>query len=137
MKNERGLTLVELLAVLAIVGIIMALIGSVLMNGIKASNRTTTNQQLQQEANYIVETLREKYLEFDNSMEIELEIDNDKKVLKIDEDLISEGFDYCYKDDCGGMKIYIDRAEDFKFVMELKKGNTQSFTINTTLSKLR
>ncbi len=137
MKNERGLTLVELLAVLVILGVIMALLGTVLINGMKASSRTATNQQLQQEANYIVETVRKKYLELDNSKEIELEIDNEKKVLKIDKGIISAGYNYCYKGDCNGKKIYIDRAVDFKFKMELKKGNTQSYIINTTLSKLR
>ena len=50
MRNERGLTLVELLAVLAILGTIIALIGTVLINGIKSSERNRTNQQLQQEA---------------------------------------------------------------------------------------
>ena len=61
MNNERGLTLVELLAVLAIFGIIMALVVTVLINGKKASNRNATNQQLQQEANYIMETIRSEY----------------------------------------------------------------------------
>ena len=58
MKNERGITLVELLAVLAIGGIIIALLTSVFINGKKASDRGATNQMLQQEANYIMETIR-------------------------------------------------------------------------------
>lgn len=137
MKNERGLTLVELLAVLAILSVIMTLLGTVLVNGMKASNRTATNQQLQQEANYIMEVVRGKYLEFDNSKEIELKIDNDKKVLKIDEVIISEGYNYCYNGDCDVKEIYIDRAIDFEFVMKLKKGDKLSYSINTTFSKLR
>lgn len=137
MKNERGLTLVELLAGLVILSVIMTILGAVLINGMKASNRIITNQQLQQEANYIVEMVRNKYLELDNSKKIEFEIDNDKKILKIDERILSEGYSYCFKGDCNGKKIYIDRTIDFKFELELKKGNTQSYIINTTFSKLR
>ena len=44
MRNERGLTLVELLAVLVIFVIIMALIATVLINGTKVSDRSATNQ---------------------------------------------------------------------------------------------
>ena len=93
MKNERGLTLVELLAVLAILGIIMALIGTVLINGIKASNRNATNQQLQQEANYITETIRNQYLKR-TSNPIILEIDNHEHSLKMDGTIISQGYTY-------------------------------------------
>ncbi|WP_415579221.1 type II secretion system protein, partial [Filibacter tadaridae] len=98
MKNERGLTLVELLAVLAIVGVIMALLGSVLINGIKASNRTTTRQQLQQEANYITEVVRNEYLG-QGSGSFTIYSDDVNQTLKIESKIISEGYIYklCYE----------------------------------------
>ena len=95
MRNERGLTLVELLAVLAILGIIIALIGTVLINGIKASDRNRTNQQLQQEANYITETIRHQYLEpKEEKIEFTIEGEDENQILKIDGNMISEGYRY-------------------------------------------
>lgn len=84
MRNERGLTLVELLAVLALVAIIMTLIISVFINGAKASERSTTNQRLQQEANYIVESIRNEYLRLEDTV-FELYVDQDNQSLIMDE----------------------------------------------------
>ncbi len=138
MRNERGLTLVELLAVLVILGVIMTLLGSVLVNGMKASDRSATNQRLQQEANYIAEAIRKEYLELDNTNKIRLTIDNDNRILKLDEKTISEGYIYCFKavDECVH-EVVINRDENQDLIMELKKEDSLPYKIETTLSKLR
>ncbi|MDS9471346.1 type II secretion system protein [Sporosarcina pasteurii] len=136
MKNEKGLTLIELLAVLAIIGLITTLIGSVLINGLKASDRSSTNQRLQQEANYITEMIRNEYLKLEDDS-IEFIIDNENQYLKMDGDIISKGFTYCYNNHCSNEHVFmINRNENQQFKLELKIENL-SYNIETTFSKLR
>ena len=137
MKNNRGLTLVELIAVIALVGIISALLISVLINGIHASTRNTENQRIQQEANYIVEVIRNQYLKLDVST-IDLEINNDNRFLKMNDEIISEGYIYCTLPECPALQeISIRRDDDFDLEMQLIKNASITYKIETTLSKLR
>ncbi|MCJ1908636.1 type II secretion system protein [Planococcus ruber] len=132
MKNERGISLMEILAALAIVGIIMALAVSVFVNGSKASVRSTANQRIQQEANYIVEAIRSEYLK--NSKEpIKLEIKSggNPEFLFLNGNKISEGYDY------NSTTLSIERVQDVKFSMELTSNQGSQHKINTTFSKLR
>ncbi|WP_438311213.1 prepilin-type N-terminal cleavage/methylation domain-containing protein [Sporosarcina sp. FA9] len=137
MRNERGLTLVELLAVLALVGIVMTLLISVFINGSKASNRIATNQQLQQEANYITEVVRREYLihpdnvtDVKYKVRIELEIDEINNVLKMNGKMISEGFTYAEVTDT------ILRKDPQPFILKIgKDGNF--FLVETKFSKLK
>lgn len=124
MKSERGLTLVELLVVLALIGVISALIFGVLMNGIKASERSTTKQRLQQEANYITEVVRNEYLQSYNEYlnDIEFKIVGDS--LLMNDVKISEGFSYENL-----------ATDDDVLSLKLTKDNF-SYNINTKFSKL-
>ena len=142
MRNERGITLVELLAVLAIVGIIMILITSVFINGKKATDRGATNQMLQTEANYILETIRKEYLILEG-YDIKLDTSNNK--LKMDEMVISEGYSYEFIEEIENgtevetiilNEININRNESQSIKLTIKKDDL-SYTIDTTLSKLR
>lgn len=128
MKNERGLTLVELLAVLVVLSVIMMLIGTVLVNGMKASNRTTTNQQLQQEANYIVEVVRKEYLKSGVVVPIKLEVDKGK--FKMDGIIISEGYIYTLESSNS-----ISRTGSSNFNLLIEK-NGKYYKVDTILSKL-
>lgn len=137
MKNERGLTLVELLAVLAIAGIIIALIGSVLINGIKASNRTATNQKLQQEANYIVEAVRSEFLKLPKEVtnekfkfKIVLKIDTINQVFKMNDEVVSEGYIYNLQSN-----DILSRTDSSQLNLTIEKDG-KSFSVKTTLSKL-
>jgi prepilin-type N-terminal cleavage/methylation domain-containing protein len=137
MKNERGITLVELLAVLAIGGIILVLLTSVFINGKKASDRSVTNQMLQQEANYILETIRKEYLKLEDD-DIKLEIID--KTLKMNEKVISQGYSYDFIiDNAEGEIVYpiiIKRNKSFPLKLTITKENLH-YTVNTTLSKLQ
>jgi len=133
MKDERGITLVELLAVLALLGIIMTLIITVFINGTRATERSTTNQRLQQEANYIVEAIRMKYLESkDESFELHIE----NQSLKMGEATISEGYDYMFFNDEEKKTIVVERKESVNFELRLKKGKLE-YKVKTIFSKLR
>jgi len=136
MKNSRGLTLVELLAVIAIMGIISVLVASLLINGFQASTRNTDNQRIQQEANLIIEKIRKEYLILDSST-IKLEIDNNNRQLKMDGTNISSGYLYCATPICpSSQELIIRRDDDFDFILELKKDSV-TYKIETTLSKLQ
>ena len=141
MRNERGITLIELVAVLAIVGIILTLISSVLISGLKASDRSSTNQRLQQEANYITEAIRNEYLNHPDKVEnpiITLKVEDNK--LKLDETTISEGYTYTFGSVDSidpSLILEIDRNEEsVEYKLKLEKNN-QIYEVNTTLSKLK
>ncbi|GEN82324.1 hypothetical protein SLU01_06360 [Sporosarcina luteola] len=130
MKNERGLTLVELLASLAIFGIILALIGSILITGIKTANRNTLNQQMQQEANYITEVVRKEYLRKNdkNIMDNTITFNVDNDVLKMNGTIISRDYQYTVSN-----IVRTDNPTRFSLTIE-KDG--LHYNVNTTFSKL-
>lgn len=83
MNNEYGITLVELLAVLAISGIVITLVTSLLVTTFKQKDITQAHVDLRQEANYIVTKIRNMHHE---NMEYNLcyqdgkiYLDNEKK----------------------------------------------------------
>lgn len=149
MKNENGITLVELLAALAIVGIITAVIASVLSTGTSSADRTASKQQLQQEANYIVEKIRSEYLDKGNN-EIRMKIKKknlEEEELWMNDEMISQGYIYniedpeyhgnCEKPDESKTEFCIYPPDTVKFIMVLKEGEELEFPIETTFSKLR
>lgn len=68
-KNERGLTLIELLLSLSIATIVGILIWNVFFQGFNYSNKAMTKNQMQQEANIIISSLT-KYHRTVDSYEI-------------------------------------------------------------------
>ncbi|WKA52392.1 type II secretion system protein [Planococcus liqunii] len=135
MKNQKGITLVELLAVLAITGIIIVLIFSVLLTGSNASHRTAAKQQMQQEANYIVEVVRNEYLKL-HGPKINLKIEGvgEQQKLKMGSQVISRGYNYKIIEPASGT---IDPTINSNLQLELSAPNSKPFIIKTTLSKLR
>ena len=129
MKNERGLTLVELLAVLALVGILMTLLTTIFLSSIKASDRNIINQKLQQEGNYITEVVRNEYLKSSGNVpeQITFEIVSDK--LLMNGNILSEGYSFSEVTS----KITETNSLEFKLTIE-KDGKL--YTIDTVFSKL-
>lgn len=134
MKSENGLTLVELLVTLVIIGITVALSMSIFMNGSNSAKRTTTNQKLQQEANYIVEALRSNYLKNEET-DIELKINTTTSSLLMDGEVISQGYDYQFNEGTE-LVVKIDRKENVPFTLTIGRDDL-SFMVDTTLSKIR
>lgn len=137
MRNERGITLVELLAALALAGIVTALVASVLSTGTSSSTRVKTNQLLQHEGNYIVEVIRSEYLKSTNAL-IKLEITGDapKQTLLMNEKPISQGYEYI-SDNFPDNQQILDPAQNEAFEMIIRDEGGLQFEIKTTFSKLR
>ncbi|HZG60707.1 MAG TPA: prepilin-type N-terminal cleavage/methylation domain-containing protein [Anoxybacillus sp.] len=57
LKSQRGLTLIELLAVLALLAIVGTVVTSGLINSMKAYQSSTEHINLRQEANLLIETI--------------------------------------------------------------------------------
>lgn len=153
MKNEKGITLVELIATLAIAGIIVALIASVLTSGTSASQRTSLNQKLQQEGNIIVEKVRAQYLlnHHDDSIpdKFEIFVQNDQLIFADETGarmIISEGYSYDLDPAAATAsptknKIILDRTKKSNFnlvILGPMDGNSerQQYKINTSFSKI-
>lgn len=153
MKNERGITLVELIAVLAIAGIIVALIASVLSSGTNASQRTSLNQRLQQEGNIIVEKIRAQYLlnQQEDSVpdEFKIFVQNDKLFftdITGANVVLSEGYEYVFLPLPTGSsppitEVTLKRTQKSNFNLLIRgknsgNSNNQEYTINTSFSKL-
>ncbi|HSI68292.1 MAG TPA: type II secretion system protein [Planococcus sp. (in: firmicutes)] len=154
MKNEKGITLVELIATLAIAGIVIALIASVLSSGSNASQRTGLNQRLQQEGNIIVEKVRAQYLLNQQDASIsdtfDVLVQNDKLILKDGtnaEIVLSEGYSYDLDPSISATiatknKTILDRTKksDFNLIIRGKandNSSNQEYKINTSFSKLK
>ena len=143
MKNEEGITLVELLAVLAITGIIVVAIMSVFSTGAKSSERTASRQQLQQEANLIVEQIRASYLENEKSDLINdlfiVRVEGDELVVTSLEDknkeILSNGYEYRLSKSSESLEILLDRTKPSPFYLEICS-NDQCFEVQTSFSKL-
>ncbi|WP_394119703.1 PilW family protein [Planococcus donghaensis] len=151
MKNEKGITLVELLAVLTITGIIVVTIMSVFSTGANSSERTASRQQLQQEANLIVEQIRASYLENEKSELIPdtflVEVEGDKLKINRGENevkkVLSEGYQYHLGENTEIMSVTLKRTVASDFYLEICEKNSsnkcedsRSFEVKTSFSKL-
>lgn len=154
MRNEKGITLVELIATLAISGIIVALIASVLSSGTSASQRTGMNQRLQQEGNIIVEQIRSHYLlnqrDAGVSDTFEVYVQDNNLYIKDGTNgrkMLSEGYFYdLVPSDAATLsttnKTVLDRTRksDFNLIIRSKSNGDPSsleYKINTSFSKLK
>ena len=130
MKNERGITLIEILAVILLISIISIFLFSVLTSGVTNVKRTSTKQKLQQEGHYITEVIRNEYLQ-SGTTSIDLDVDNTNKQLLMNENVISTGFTYELIEpnerfeESGPLHLLLNLTE---------KGN--SYQIDTTFTKL-
>lgn len=65
MKNEKGVTLVELLAAITILAVIGIIIWNVLIEGTSYSQQAMTKNQLTQEVNIVIARMQNEYQKLD------------------------------------------------------------------------
>ena len=61
MKNQSGITLIEVLATLTILSLLLGIIYSVFFNGLQYSSKAKNTVSIQQEANYLLTLLKEQH----------------------------------------------------------------------------
>ncbi|BAQ11593.1 hypothetical protein OXB_3124 [Bacillus sp. OxB-1] len=139
MSNEKGITLVELLASLALLSMVVILIWTTFFITARYNIAETTKLQLQQEANYILTTIQQqhRYKECYN-----LKVEGQRLVLEDcdtgDRELVSSGFDYTLNPE------EIDNInpddEDLHFILSVKdpkEGSKLKVKVETTISRYR
>lgn len=144
MKNQYGITLVELLGVLVITSIVMVVVMSVFSTGANSSERTASRQQLQQESNLIVEQIRASYLKNEKDSAVEqkfkVRVDGSKLLIsRIDgsnEQVISTGYQYSMGSGSGPAVVVFDRTKVSPFYLKTCSNN-QCFEVQTSFSKLK
>lgn len=63
MKTKRGFTLIELIIVIACLGLIMVSVSSILFNSFKAKNKISYQQSVEDEGQFILSELRRRVME--------------------------------------------------------------------------
>jgi len=117
--NEKGITLVELLAALALLGLISVLIWNLFFQSLNFNDRAVTKNQLQQEANLIVNTIQQTHTK--NKIKSIKEKDSKIYIIFINDK---------------GQDIPIDfKNQNIRYDLEneiINPGNTFSFVITLT-----
>ncbi|MFV8828747.1 PilW family protein [Alkalihalobacterium sp. APHAB7] len=148
MKNQRGVTLVELLTTIVIMGIITAVIISLLQLSIKSERTVSIDNELQREARLIVEYITTKlrddnydlveeppdsnnyvlyeFVENDDNQQV-LKYENNKVILLPSGNVLSENVISFRKD-------YLTDGEYINF--KLKKGNHE-YEVSTKIGFVR
>lgn len=132
--ERNGFTLVELLAALTITSIIIVLAYSVFHSGIKQGESSKEDAFLQQEAQLIAETIRNKHLK---EPDYQLEIKADEVLL--DGKAISSNYSYMAKvvyenHTYSGEPLQIDTKLPLELTLKIKKGD-QSSTLRTLFAR--
>ncbi len=145
MKNKSGLTLIELLAALAIGTIVIGLAFSVLHSSMKTYQKTESQQLLQQEANLMMTQLRNIH---QNNSSYSIEFDSVENIYLI---TLSDGSKQSFSQSKYKTEISINgqpvstakivtigsNMKQYKIVIKITDPRTNNkFTIKTGISRL-
>lgn len=98
-KNEKGITLVELLAVLVLVSLVATLVLTTFTVSFRYNITETKKMKMQQDANYIVSAILQKHRTVNDCYELNIIDEGDKLVFSdcktpAEEVVLGEGFKY-------------------------------------------
>lgn len=142
--NEKGITLVELLAALSLFAVVSALVMTVLFNVFRNSKNISDNAQLRQDANLLVSTLRSHYNQDDfEDFDVRL---NDSKILLIKGQEVNSSMTSSIAElEINGENLISNENEEEKFVtvdgtplsidLTLKNEAGQTYNLFTTIEK--
>ena len=80
-KNQSGITLIEVLATITILSIVSVIIYNVFSNGLHYSSQAKDTVLIQQEANYLLTVLKEQH-ENEDSYTVTVDKDQQKVTIK-------------------------------------------------------
>ncbi|MGL4874786.1 MAG: PilW family protein [Clostridium sp.] len=120
-KKKKGFTLIELVATMAVVGILMTVAFSLFSSSSRMLNIAEVDNELQDESRMVV-TLVEDDLKFGSKIKLNSREDFDSTT-------IGKEIEFQRKDEAGNMKMYRYRYDDIN--KELKKYNVENFDTAT------
>lgn len=146
-KKDNGLTLVELLATVVILGIVSILIFSFMVNGINQSESQKEKANLQQQANYVLTVWKEYH---EDGIEYEISISNNNQTIKFisstNQTIIEKSSMKYYLEiqnsletnNLSAMKVVPHSQKRLKIRINVESGKdpTKKYDIKTTLSRL-
>lgn len=136
-KNEKGITLVEVLATLVLISLVTGIIISTLLHSMKYNEMETTKTTLQQEMNYVVAELQRIHRIGDTYT---LTIDENVVKIKADTELIISR-DYFYEVDGDFIDKVIDPTKESvylnEFIIKSKKNEKWKVEISTIISRYK
>ncbi len=152
MKNQAGITLIELLATLTILSFLLGIIYSVFSNGLQYSSKAKNTVSIQQEANYLLTVLKEQH-EKVNSYTVTVNNDHKKVVINNSNNetftIDNPNFFYkmckynpstsnCEKPIEGNFEETIDSKNRFpiKIIIESSTNDDLTYEVKTILSRL-
>ena len=131
--NEKGITLVELLAALALFGVISVLLWNLFFQALNFNDRAVTQNQLQQEANLIVNTIQQIHTKYTITSITNI---NDTLTVNYDdnkhEDFDKENIKYLLVP----KTISPNKEFIFDLTLESRANPSIKFNVKTTFSKL-
>jgi prepilin-type N-terminal cleavage/methylation domain-containing protein len=147
LSNENGITLIELLATLAIVSFVSILLYGVLMDGFNYSKKSKEKVSLQQEMNIVVTSIT-KFHESYGSYEIKVDGPNSSKIQLIGTDktieLSNPSYEYSLIDYKGVTEtpfsptttVSTTQPLYLKIIIKDKKQPSQTYEVKTIISRL-
>ncbi|WP_045523452.1 type II secretion system protein [Neobacillus niacini] len=153
LSNEDGITLIEILATLAIVSIISILLYGVLLNGFDYSKKSKENVSLQQEMNIVVTSItkfHESYGAYDiivdgpNSSKIQLLSKKPDGTVDKTIELSNSSYEYSLFDYKGTTETPFSPTTNvstaqplyIKIIIKDKKQPSQAYEVKTIISRL-
>ena len=151
--NQKGITLIELLAVLTILGIIIGVLYSVFINGLNYSTSSKDTVLIQQEANYLLTVLKKQH-EKGKDYTVKIEGNETFIILEGVTEVIRESdSDFLYyicepdpEDDQSCKEPYaanfikqihpLNNPFHIKLILKSKKDHNLQFEVQTILSRL-
>ncbi|MED4530884.1 type II secretion system protein [Metabacillus fastidiosus] len=151
MQNEKGLTLIEVLVGISILSIIMVILGGLLVNGFRNSEKAENITSLQQEANLIITELKDIHRQYYDEYTININKASNSITVSIKDQnkypndaftkVIADSNLYEYFLTPVNVPIKNDNEQDnnLSIKLEIKSKDDptlKSYTIHTTLSRL-
>jgi len=117
-KNESGVTLVELLAVLVLISIVTAIIWNTVFISMRHNTTETKKLRLQQEANYVIAEIQQYHRQCDSyrltikGSEVSMKDCVRESSNSLPDLTISNGFQYKTSDESAGDEPLVDEFND-------------------------
>lgn len=157
LKREGGVTLVELIAAMALAGIVGVVIMTMFSIGSRHNAVETQNLNLQQEMNLIISKLTHAHRKGDcyrldtendqlrkhNYIRSENGACSETPVAELPSEIVSEGMDYdicrltLSSNKCADFSIVDPELEDLRLHIKIGDGNNKSLSQTTTLTRIK